>query len=530
MKFTATHKMGIAALIMGVSVLLSRLMGLVRDKVISWQFGAGGEADVYFTAFVVPDFLNYLLAGGYLSITLIPLLTRSFEEDQEDGWRLFSAVFCWSALAMGALSLGAFLAAPWLAELVAPGFSEEQTARLTVFLRIILPAQIFFLPGACMTALLYIRRQFWAPALSPLVYNGCIILGGVLLAGQDGSRGMEGFCWGVLAGAALGAFALPFVVACRGGLRLRLQLRHRWLGRFLLLALPLMLGQSVVVLDEQFVRIFGSLAGDGAVSLLNYARRIMLVPVGVVAQAAGVASFPFLAALAARNDQRMFDETLRRALAGSFFVILPLSGWLIAVAEPVLGLVFEGGRFTAAQTLEATPLLRFMLLAVPFWAAQQIFGRAFYAREDTLTPALVGTAFTLAVVPLYPTMVRHFGASGVALLTSASLAGYALGIGTAWVRRNGTGALRGIGRQVGGCLSLTLLCTWLSLVGLERLQPGIASWTAALDGWWPGLGNLTGYACAIGLGGLIFALPYAVLARWLVPEALPLPQRLRRRG
>ena len=142
-----------------------------------------------------------------------------------------------------------------------------------------------------MSALLYIRKQFLAPALTPLIYNGCIIAGGLLVTG----RGMEGFCWGVLFGAALGSFLLP-VVAARSsgsplpegipaGLRLRFNLRHPLLKRLLLLALPLMLGVSIVAMDEQFVRIFGSMAGEGAVSLLSYARRIMLVPVGVVAQA-----------------------------------------------------------------------------------------------------------------------------------------------------------------------------------------------------------------------------------------------------
>ena len=92
--------MGAAALIMAFSVLLSRLMGLFRDKIISWQFGAGGEADIYFSAFVVPDFLNYLLAGGYVSITLIPLLSRRFEENEEDGWRFFSTVFSWATLSI----------------------------------------------------------------------------------------------------------------------------------------------------------------------------------------------------------------------------------------------------------------------------------------------------------------------------------------------------------------------------------------------------------------------------------------------
>jgi len=128
------------------------------------------------------------------------------------------------------------------------------------------------------------------PALIPLVYNGCIIAGGLLL----GSRGMEGFCWGVLVGAILGSFALPLLAARtgeQGTLRYRPLFRHADLKRFILLALPLMLGQSVVVLDEQLLRVFGSLTVEGAVSWLNYARRVMLVPVGVVAQAAGVQRF-----------------------------------------------------------------------------------------------------------------------------------------------------------------------------------------------------------------------------------------------
>ena len=145
MALTSRQKMGAAALIMAFSVLVSRFMGLFRDKIISWQFGAGGEADIYFAAFVVPDFLNHLLAGGYVSITLIPLLSRRFEENEEDAWRFFGTVFCWATLAIGLLTAFAWAAAPVLAPLVAPGFDATQCARLSEFLRIVLPAQVFFL-------------------------------------------------------------------------------------------------------------------------------------------------------------------------------------------------------------------------------------------------------------------------------------------------------------------------------------------------------------------------------------------------
>ena len=109
--FSQKQRMGAAALILAASTILSRLMGLVRDKVISWQFGAGSEADMYFAAFVVPDIINHLLSGGILAITIIPLLSRRFQEDEDDGWRFFSCIFCWmvvaSLLVTGAGMLGA---------------------------------------------------------------------------------------------------------------------------------------------------------------------------------------------------------------------------------------------------------------------------------------------------------------------------------------------------------------------------------------------------------------------------------------
>ena len=533
MRLTSTQKMGFAALIMAGSVLLSRFMGLARDKVVSWQFGAGAEADVYFAAFVVPDFINYLLAGGYISITLIPLLSKRFEEDPEDGWRFFSAVFWWVTLAILALTAVAWLFAPTLAGLVGPGFSGPEQERLAFFLRIILPAQVFFLPGACVSALLYIRKQFFAPALTPLIYNGCIIAGGLLLP----DRGMEGFCWGVLAGAALGAFLLPVAAARAGkkkngaqqdglqadagidsGLRLSFVLRHPMLKRLLLLALPLMIGVSVVVLDEQFVRVFGSLAGEGAVSLLNYARRIMLVPVGVVAQAAGVASYPFLASLAAKGDTAGFDGTLHTALRGSLLIVLPLTGYMIAVAQPTLGLIFEGGRFSAQETNLAAPLLQLMLVSVPFWVVQQVLGRAFYARQDTITPAVVGTLASFAVLPVYPFAVRHLGTSGVALLTTVSISAYTLALLGLWKRKQGGAAFAGLLRLAGKNLLLVLPCALLSGTSVPLVH-------SLLQAGFPAMFPFFVYGFTLAGSLVAFVLPYLALTRVFMPEAL----RVRRR-
>ncbi len=499
------QQMGWAALIMGVSVLLSRFMGLIRDKVISYLFGATTESDLYFAAFVIPDFINYLLAGAYFSITLIPLLSAYFEKDEADGWRFFSTVFTWIALLITALTALAMVFAPQLASLAAPGLDAPSLARLAFFLRIVLPAQICFLLGACITALLYLRKQFLAPALMPLIYNFMIIVGGILLR----SRGMEGFCWGVLAGAFVGALLLPYLAAKSGaGLSLEFSLTHPGLKKFFLLALPLMLGQSVVVLDEQLVRIFGSLAGTGAISWLNYARRIMLVPVGVVAQAAGVASYPFLAELMAKKDFSRFHQTLNAALRGTLTLLVPLTVWMMVVSEPTIRLIFLQGRFGTADALRTAQLLLILLPAVSCWGFQQVLGRGYYARQDTVTPAVIGTLTTLISVPIYFFGTRHLESFGVALASSLSVSLYAAILSLWWRHRFG-------GESFGGLGSVFLKVLALSLLA------GLPAWLVVKAGFIDAAAHPYLEALyAIGASGACFGLIFVLLSRHFIPELI----------
>lgn len=436
------HQMGWAALIIGASIVLSRLMGLVRDKVIAYLFGAGVESDIYFAAFVIPDFINHLLAGAYFPITLIPLLAAYFDRDREDGWRFFSAVFTWTFAGIVLLTALGMLFAADLARLAAPGLDPVAAARLTRFLRIILPAQVCFIAGSCVASILYLRKQFLAPALAPLLYNAGIILGGLMMRG----RGMEGFCWGVLAGAFVGNFLVPLLVARRGeGLHFRPVWRHPGLGKFALIALPLMIGQSIVLWDEQFCRIFGSLAGKGVVSRLNYARRIMMVPVGAVAQAAGVAAFPFLAELVARGKFERFNRTLNTTLRNTLLLLIPLSAWLMVAAEPAILLVFQQGRFTPQDTAQTAWLLRIYAAGAFCWGFHQILGRGFYANQDTVRPVVWGTAATLLGLPAFFLGARYFGARGVAAASAGSVAVYTVFLGFCWRRRFGAQAFSGIG-------------------------------------------------------------------------------------
>jgi putative peptidoglycan lipid II flippase len=508
------HAIRWAAALMGASILLSRFMGLIRDKGISYLFGASQESDLYFAAFVVPDFINYLLAGGYFSITLIPLLAGYFERDEEDGWNFFSAVFTWALISIVLITVAAMILAGPLARFSAPGIGAAGSLRLAFFLRIIAPAQICFIAGSCITALLYLRKQFAVPALTPLVYNGLIIVFGILFR----RNGMEGFCWGVLAGALAGGLILPWAAARKGGLKLRFRLRHPGLRRFLTLALPLMIGQSIVVWDEQLVRIFGSLAGTGAISWLNYARRIMLVPVSTVAQAVGVASFPFLAEMVAKSEFDRFTRTLNETLRHMVTILIPLSVWLVVVSGPAVILVFQQGRFSAQDSFETAWLLRIYLCAATLWGIQQIVGRAFYARQDTLTPVVLGTGATLISVPIFALLVNWLNAAGVALASVISIGLYTALLVRQWLRRYGPGMLEGMARHL------------IHVVAFSAA----ACIPAAVAAWWSlrlfGSHLYLSALAAIVASGIAYALVFLSLAVRFAPSlAVPLLRRFKRR-
>ncbi len=158
----------------------------------------------------------------------------------------------------------------------------------------------------------------------------------------------------------------------------------------------------------------------------------MLVPVGVVAQAAALASFPFLASLLAQKKFDEFNTTLQRALHSSLVFIIPLTVFMILQSENILGLIFEGGHFSHEETLLATPLLQIMLISVPFWAIQQIVGRAFYAHKSTIIPAIIGTIATIIALPFYIYFVPIYGSIVVASMTTFSLFIYTLLLLIVW--------------------------------------------------------------------------------------------------
>lgn len=464
-------RMGVAALVVSGGILLSRLLGLLRESLIAGLIGVNAEGDLYRHAFAIPDFLSYLLAGAYLTITLIPILSRHLEAgDKESADRAFTSVFRFVAIGIVALTALMWIAAPIFVDLVFPTI-EADHERLVNLTRIVLPAQVFLVLGSVLVAAQYTNRRFLIPALAPIIYNLGII-GGGLVGAAIGEASPESFLWGAVAGSAIGNFALQGFGARRTGIRLvPVPKGTSAVGEYLILALPLMLGQSVAVLDEQFVRWFGQIE-VGAASALSFARQINMVPIGVIAQAAGVAAYPFLARLASGGKTSELNETTERAARNTVFIAAGATAVLVVLAEPVVRLLYEYGKTGDADTRTISTLLVIYAFSIPAWGLHQLLSRHFYAKRRMWVPVAIGTAATVVAIPTWLLLYDRLGVNGFALASTLVMTAYALGMLVAWGTDAGWAGVRRIAPSFLRGLTAAGAAAAIGLPLMSALDPG----------------------------------------------------------
>ena len=475
-------KIGIASLIMMASVLLSRVIGLLREVAIAYVGGAGVAVDAYQIAFVLPEILNHVAATGFLSITFIPIFNKYLVNQREtEGWRVFSLILS----SFGSLLL-LFIVVAWfyadhLVALFAPGIDDPAIKALTIRMtRIVLPAQFFFFIGGLFMAVQFSKEHFLIPALAPLLYNLGIITGGLALAPWIG---IEGFAWGALGGAVAGNFAVQWFGAARLGMRFKIcfEWTHPDLKHYFLLTLPLILGLTMTFSTEFFFRFFGSYMPRGAVAALNYGLRIMFILVGLFGQAVGTAFYPFISRLATEGRMpemnRLLDRTVR-----TLSIVIPFSVFLMVIRHEVVFMLFQRGRFDAAATALTAHLLPFLLLGAFAFSAQTIVVRGYYALQNTLFPALLGTAAVLLSIPVYILCMERMGASGVALGVSISAFMQVALLYICWNRRTRNKNSRHVYAAV---FKMMLLSIFLgsALEAIRRIvlsSPGATTFSSAL--------------------------------------------------
>ncbi len=411
-----------ASAVMMTAIFASRVLGMLRDTVIAFRFGQNELTDAYRAAFQLPDLLFFMVAGGALSSSLIPVFSGYWEMGRkEEAWRVFSIVTTVMVSLTTALVLILELVAPLAVALMFPGFDAERLALTTHLTRIVLPAQICFLLGGLMMATLYARKHFLAPALGPNIYNIGIILGGLVLALW---LGVAGLAWGALLGAFIGSVLLPLVVMRRLGsaFRAEFNLKHEGAREVFRLMLPVMFGLSLPGIYMLILRVFASWLPAGAISALDNANRQMQAPLGIVGQGIALAIFPALTSLAARGDWGALRLTLRQGLRLVWFLTVPATVLLIVLAEDISRVLLQYGKFTPADTQLVASALRAFALGLFAWSGQALIARGFFALRDSLTPVLIGSAVTVLFVPLCVLFMRGLGWGHVGLALATSVA------------------------------------------------------------------------------------------------------------
>jgi putative peptidoglycan lipid II flippase len=419
-----------ATLLLMTAVMLSRVVGYVREAYIAYAFGAGGQTDAYVAAFTLPDWLNYIVAGGAASITFISIYTRFLAEKREaDAQKTFSVVITVMSAVMVAGTVVAEIFTPQFVRWMFHGFSPAEV-ELTVHLtRILLPAQIFFYVGGVVSAVLLSHRLFLFPAFGPLLYNVFIITGGVL-----GGRhfGIASLAYGALAGAVAGPFLASVIGAARigTGYRPSFDISNPAFREWVKLSVPLMLGVSLVTADDWILRHYAA-SGVGDIARLNYAKRLFAVPIAVLGQATGQASLPFFARLFNEKRRMEFSSTVNdsvyRVSAASFLT----TGWMMAAALPLIDLVYRRGRFLFSDAQTTAIYFFWFSLSLALWSAQGLYARAFYAAGDTLTPMVAVSVITAASLPIYSMLFRSFGVVGLAFASDIGIAANLLAL--AWL-------------------------------------------------------------------------------------------------
>ncbi len=477
------------------SVLASRVLGFLRDWTVAHQIGSSAVTDTYYTAFTLPDFLNYLVAAGSISITFIPVFAGYLAENREnEGWKAFSTVITFMSLVLIALVVIGEIFAPQLVRIIAPGFKPAEKARTVFLTRLMLPAQIFFYLGSIFAAVQYAKAQFVVPSLAPIVYNLGIILGGITLSPR---MGITGFSVGVLAGAMAGNFLLQVYGARRAGARfaLSLELRHPGFRRFVKLSIPIMLALSLVFADDWIMRWFGSYLAPASITWLSYAKTLMRVPLGVVGQAVGVASFPFLVQLYSEKKFGEMNRALNTTLKGLTLILVPVAALTIAQSRPLIYLVFSHTRLRGPDFEATASTLAMFSIGMFAWGLQNILARGFYAAQDTLTPAIVGTLLTFLNLPVYWLLVRYAQHLGLALASSCGIIAYTVVLFLLLNRRT---ANREAGALVFFFLKVTLASALAAGVCFEFLQ-----WLETRIAWQNTRGALTVLVAASAVGFLL---------------------------
>lgn len=419
--------------VVGIAILCSRVLGLIREVVFAAMFGATRNMDAFLTAFRAPNMLRDLFAEGALSTAFVTTFSRRIAtEGDHSAWDLASKVATLTLVSMSAISLLGVVFAPLLIDILAPGFPAEK-AELTVLLtRIMFPFILLVSLAALVMGMLNARHVFGPPAMASAFFNIGSIIGGVTLCywldpqpdwrhPHFGERGLVGLSIATLIGGLLQlAVQLPWLRHV--GFRFYPDFKWRDPGVRTVLGMmgPAMIAASAVQVNVAVNSIFASGLGDGPITWLNIAFRLMQLPLGIFGVAVATVTLPLVSRSAAVGNTSEFRSALAHSVRLVLLLTIPAAIGLVILAEPIIQLIYQHGRFTHEATIQTAAALQFYAIGLAGYSADKVLAPAFYALDKRHLPMFVSLTSIAVNFSLnwFFTYQLHLGHRGLALSTS----------------------------------------------------------------------------------------------------------------
>lgn len=505
--------------IIAVGNIASRVLGLVRETTITYFFGATGLVSAFQAASTIPVMIYDLLAGGVLSAALVPVFSDyARRERRPEFGSVVGAVITLIGVALAALVVGVLLLAEPLAQLLAGGLGPELVATTASLLRIMVPGVWFLGVSAIVTGALYALKRFTIPAFAAAIYNFGIILAALLFHSR---LSINALAVGVLLGSIF-QLILQLPALLRAGVVLNVRLRHPALRRIWLLYLPILGGLVISQVQVIIDRRLASFTGEQSLAWMRNATTLFQLPHGLVAVAVSMAALPTLAQFFVAHNETDFRNTLGRGLRTVLLLILPATAGLLVLGTPIVQLLFQRGAFMPSDTHAVVLALNLYLIGLIPASLDWLLNYTFYARNDTLTPALVGVVSVGIYLAFALLLVRPFGYLGLVLADSMKHTGHCLLMW--WLLGRRIGNLREL--RGGETLLRTLAAAAVMSVAVLLVRLGAQS--ALHVGW---LGNLMLVMLAGAVGAVVYLM---TVSRLGVEEAGLLVERfgrqLRRTG
>ncbi|MBY0492683.1 MAG: murein biosynthesis integral membrane protein MurJ [Cyanobacteria bacterium] len=411
--------------VFGLATITSRILGLVRDQVVAFYFGAGDANDAFRVASRIPNLVRDLFAEGAMSAAFVPTFTRQLTlHGREQSWRLASSVINALLIVTGVIVvLGIVFAAP-LVRLFASEFSDVPgKIELTIYLtRIVFPFLTLVAVAAVLMGMLNSLGHFFIPALSPAMFNVAVVVISLTLIPFSSSIGVQPIT--IVAIATLvggfGQLIIQWPPLRKEGFRYQpvLDLKDEGLLRVLLLMGPGTIGMAATQINVFVNTVLATGEGTGAVSWLDFAFRLMYLPIGLFGVSIATAATPAISRMVAEQDFERIRSTLANALGLMLFLNLPATIGLIVLARPIVAMIFEHGNFTAADTIATAAALQLYAIGLVGYSIVRIISPTFYAVGRSRIPVMVSAGSVLVNIALNITLVRVLGYRGLALGTS----------------------------------------------------------------------------------------------------------------